>query len=158
MTVAVIAAMARNRVIGRQGRLPWRLPEDLRRFQALTMGHALVMGRMTFESIGRPLAGRRTIVVTRQDAWAAPDVDVAHSIDEAFARAGEDVVLVAGGADIYRQTIARADRLYLTVIDREVEGDAVFPAFDSGDFHVIEREAHLDADLPFEFVTLERSR
>jgi dihydrofolate reductase len=158
MTVAVIAAMARNRVIGRQGRLPWRLPEDLRRFQALTMGHALVVGRTTFESIGRPLAGRRTIVVTRQTAWSAPGVEVAHSIDEAFARAGEDVVFVAGGADIYRQTIERADRLYLTVIDREVEGDAVFPTFDSADFHVVERETHQDADLPFEFVTLERAR
>ncbi len=156
MTVAVIAAMARNRVIGHRGQLPWRLPEDLRRFKAITMGHVLLMGRTTFESIGRPLPGRRTVVVTRQPDWTATGVTVAHTIEDAFGLAGEGAVFVAGGGDIYRQTLHRAGRLYLTVIDREVEGDTFFPAFDEARFRVLERERHDDAELPFEFVTLER--
>lgn len=157
MTVAVIAAMARNYVIGRGNSLPWHLPADLRRFKALTMGHTLLMGRTTFDSIGRPLAGRRTIVLTRRPGWSAPGVEVAHSLDEAFARAGPGPLFVAGGADVYRQTVDRAHCLYLTVIDRDLEGDAFFPRFDWSRFRVREREAHVDNDPPFEFVTLERT-
>jgi dihydrofolate reductase len=156
MSVAVIAAMARNRVIGRGGQLPWRMPEDLRRFKAITMGHVLVMGRTTFDSIGRALPGRRTIVVTRQPDWSFEGVEVAHSIDEALALAGGGPVFVAGGGDIYRQTIDRAERLYLTLVDRDVAGDTFFPDFDGSRFHVVERESHPDGDLPFEFITMER--
>ena len=157
MTLAVIAAMARNGVIGRQGQLPWRLPEDLKHFKTVTMGHPLVMGRATYDSIGRPLPGRRTIVVTRQAAWSAPGVEVARTIDDALARAGDDLVFVAGGGDLFRQTINRADRLYLTLIDRDIEGDTFFPPFDRSAFQVIEREPHPDAPLPFEFVMMERT-
>ena len=156
MTVALIAALARNRVIGRRGQLPWRLPEDLKRFKALTMGHVLLMGRSTFDSIGRALPGRRTIVATRQAAWAWPGVEVAHSIDEALTLAGDGLLFVAGGGDIFSQTIDRASRLYLTVIDRDLEGDTFFPVFDRSAFHVIEQERHADEPLPFEFITLER--
>lgn len=180
MTLALIAAMARNRAIGHQGRLPWRLPEDLRRFKAITMGHVLLMGRTTFDSIGRPLPGRRTIVVTRQANWSAPGVEVASSVDEALDKAGKpadprgiaqavpvdprgsaqavpvDSVFVAGGGDIFRQTIDRAARLYLTLIDRDMDGDTFFPEFDPALFRVIERERHHDEPLPFEFLTFQR--
>jgi dihydrofolate reductase len=156
MQLALIAAMARNRAIGYKGQLPWRLPDDLRRFKAITMGHVLLMGRTTFDSIGRALPGRRTIVVTRQKDWSATDVEVAHSIEAALEKAGSDRVFVAGGAEIYAQTLDRADRLYLTLVDREVQGDAFFPEFDPSAFDVVERETHAEAALPFEFVTLER--
>jgi dihydrofolate reductase len=148
--------MARNRAIGYKGQLPWRLSDDLKRFKAITMGHVLLMGRATFESIGRALPGRRTIVVTRQSGWSAADVEVSHSIEGAFENAGSDHVFVAGGAEIYAQTLDRADRLYLTLIDREFEGDAFFPEFDRAAFEVVERETHAEAALPFEFVTLQR--
>ena len=157
MSIAVIAAMARNGVIGRGQQLPWRLSEDLRRFKAITMGHVLLMGRTTFDSIGRPLPGRRTIVVTRQPGWSAPGVDVAHSIDEALSRAAGAQVFVAGGGDVYRQTIDRAARLYLTQIDRDVEGDTFFPSFDRAGFTVVEEERHGGEALPFTFLTLERN-
>ena len=156
MTLSLIAAMARNRGIGCKGQLPWKLSEDLRRFKAITMGHVLLMGRTTFDSIGRALPGRRTIVVTRQPAWSAPGVEVAHSIDAALEKAAGDEVFVAGGGEIYAQTIDRADRLYLTLIDRDVEADAFFPEFDQSAFAVVEREPHAQAPLPFEFVTLRR--
>jgi dihydrofolate reductase len=157
MSLAVIAALARNGAIGCRQQLPWRLPADLRRFKALTMGHTLVMGRATFDSIGRPLPGRRTIVVTRQPDWRATGAEVVHSIDEALQRAAAETVFVAGGGDVYRQTIDRAERLYLTLIDRDVEGDTFFPAFDRADFRVVEREDHSGEPLPFEFLTLERA-
>lgn len=156
MHLALIAAMARNRAIGIKGQLPWRLSDDLKRFKAITMGHVLLMGRTTFDSIGRPLPGRRTIVVTRQRDWSAPGVEVAHTIDEAIEKAGHHQIFVAGGADIYRQTIDRASRLYLTLVSRDVEGDAFFPIFDESAFDVVERELHRNGDLPFEFLTLER--
>src|SRR5689334_16579638 len=104
----VIAALARNRAIGYKGRMPWRLPEDLQRFKAITMGHVLLMGRTTFESIGRPLPGRRTIVVTRRTDWSTRGAEIAASIDDAIEKAGPAEIFVAGGADIYRQTIDRA--------------------------------------------------
>ena len=156
MHVALIAAMARNRAIGYKGQLPWRLSEDLKRFKAITMGHVLLMGRTTYDSIGRALPGRRTIVVTRRSGWSGAGVEVAHSIDAAFEKAGGDWVFVAGGGEIYAQTIDRADRLYLTRIDRDVQGDAFFPEFDEHAFEIIGRELHTQSDLPFEFVTLQR--
>ena len=164
MTVALIAAMARNRVIGCAQQLPWRLPEDLKRFKATTMGHALLMGRATFDAIGRALPGRRSIVVTRQAGWSAPGVEVVHSIDVGLALAADGAgsaapdgqLFVAGGGDIFQQTIERADRLYLTLIDLDVEGDTFFPEFDAARFREVERESHPNAPLPFTFVTLER--
>lgn len=155
---AIIAAMARNRVIGRAGGLPWHLPADLRRFKATTMGHTLVMGRTTYESIGRPLPGRRTIVVTRQPGWMMPGVDVARSVDEALEMQGASDMFIAGGGDVYRQTLDRVDRLYLTCLGRDVEGDTYFPPFDRAAFTVVAEEAHADEPLPFTFLTLERNR
>jgi dihydrofolate reductase len=134
--VALIAAVAANGVIGRDNRLPWRLPADLRRFKELTMGHALVMGRRTYESIGRPLPGRVTVVLTRDPAFMAPPGALAaRSLEEALAAAaaatpGAGEVFVAGGAEVYAQALPRADRLYLTRVEAEVEGDARFPDLD----------------------------
>ncbi len=137
MTIALIAAVARNGVIGGDNRLLWRLKTDLRRFRELTTGKPLVMGRKTFDSIGKPLPNRDTIVVTRDPTFAAAGVEVARSLAEALAlgraaaeRRGVDEVMIGGGGDIYAQTIGQADRLYLTEVALEPEGDAVFPLVD----------------------------
>ena len=128
MRLSIIAAMSANRVIGRNNDLPWRMPEDWKRFKNLTMGHHLIMGRKTFESIGQPLPGRTTVVITHQTGFAPAGVLVAHSIDQALQMvAGDDEVFVAGGAQIYQQMLPRADRLYLTSIHEEFEGDTDFP-------------------------------
>jgi dihydrofolate reductase len=156
VTVSLVAAMARNRVIGRDQQMPWRLPADLRRFKAITIGHTLLMGRATFDSIGRALPGRRSIVVTRQAGWSAPGVEVAHSIEEGLSLAGDGQLFIIGGGEIYSQTIDRADRLYLTIIDRDIDGDTFFPEFDQSAFHEVEREPHAADPLPFAFVVLER--
>jgi dihydrofolate reductase len=158
--VSLIAAVARNGVIGRDGRMPWHLPEDLKRFKALTMGHAIVMGRKTFDSIGRLLPGRRTIIVTRQRNYRVEGADVVHSIDDAIALArGDDEVFVIGGGEIYVQALGRANRLHLTEIDATAEGDVHFPAIDRTQWHETSRETHRAADgTAFAFVTYDRSR
>ncbi|MFQ5930282.1 MAG: dihydrofolate reductase, partial [Acidobacteriota bacterium] len=135
MRLSIIAAVSANQVIGHNNRLPWRLPADLKRFKSLTMGHHLLVGRKTFESIGRPLPGRTTVVITHRNDYAPKGVLVAHSLNEAVKMAsGDDEVFIAGGAQIYRQTLARADRLYLTLIHEDFEGDAYFPQFDESDW------------------------
>ncbi len=155
-------AMARNRVIGRDNTLPWRLPADLARFKRLTMGHSLVMGRKTYESIGRPLPGRTMLVVTRQRGYAPEGVKVVHSVDEALAlAAGDSEVFIGGGADLYAQTLERLDRLYLTRIERAFPGDTLFPEVDLSGWKLIEEEHHPaagEAALPFAFLTYERRR
>lgn len=153
---ALIAAVARNGTIGRDNALPWRLPEDLRRFKSLTMGHAMIMGRRTWESLGRPLPGRRHVVVTRDRGYRAEGVEVVHSLPEALAAAGDDAYVI-GGADLYAQALPLVDRLELTEIDADVPGDAFFPAFERGAWRETAREAHRSADgLDFAFVTLVR--
>lgn len=138
MRLTLIAAIAGNRVIGRAGAIPWRLPADLKRFKQITMGHWLIMGRRTFELIGRPLPGRTTVVVTRQPGYAPEGVLVVHSIDEALELArGEEEVFVAGGAQIYAATLPMADRLQLTVIEDEYDGDAFFPVFDPSRWRLV---------------------
>ena len=128
MIISIIAAMAENRVIGRDGAIPWDIPADRQRFRELTMGHPVVMGRKTFAAIGRPLPGRENIVLTRQPACRAEGCRVAPSLELALAScAGADEVFVCGGEDIYRQALAVADRIYLTVIHRECAGDTFFP-------------------------------
>jgi dihydrofolate reductase len=128
--LALIAARARNGVIGLDNRMPWHLPEDLAYFKRVTLGKPVVMGRKTFESIGRPLPGRLNIVVTRNPDWQAAGVQVAHSLDAALALAAaaapEEIMLI-GGAELYRQALPQADVLYLTEIDAEFAGDAFFP-------------------------------
>ncbi len=141
MSVTLVAAVARNGIIGADGGLPWHLPEDLRRFKALTMGHTMIMGRRTYESIGRALPGRATIVVTRDARWTAPHVTVAHSVDEAFALAGpHEDVMVVGGGEIYRQTIHRADRLEITHVDADAVGDTRFPDIDPAIWRLASRQ------------------
>jgi len=144
MKLSLIVAMAGNRVIGRDNELPWHLPADLRRFKALTMGHHLLVGRKTYESIGRPLPGRTMLVVSRSEPELPEEIQVCGSIEDAieFARnADEEELFIAGGAEIYRQTIDLADCLYVTEVDLEIEGDALFPEISPGLWRETGREA-----------------
>lgn len=154
-TVILVAAVARNGVIGADGGMPWHLPADLRRFKRITMGHPMVMGRKTFESMGA-LPGRRSIVVTRDRTWRATGAEVADSLDTALAMAAEtdELIMVVGGGQIYAQAIDRADRLEITHLDRDAPGDTVFPAIDPGRWAVTGRE---EAD-GLAFVTYTRRR
>lgn len=160
MKVSLIAAVAANRTIGKDGQLPWHLPADLRHFRRLTWGHAVIMGRRTFESMGKPLPGRTNIVVSRS-GFSHPGVQVASSVEEALALvAGDEEVFVAGGAGIYRAALPLADRLYLTEIDRDFEGDTCFPSFDRSAWRVVESAEQPPTDrVPFvlRFRTYERS-
>jgi len=155
---ALVAALARNRVIGVGNRLPWRLPEDLARFKRLTMGAPVIMGRKTRESIGRPLPGRRNIVVTRERAATWEGCVVAHSLDEALALADDaPEAFVIGGAELYAQALPRAAPLYLTLIDADYAGDAWFPEFDAAAWREVARESGVSADgLGYAFVDYER--
>jgi dihydrofolate reductase len=156
--ISIIVAMAKNRVIGANNALPWHLPQDLKRFKALTMGHHIVMGRKTFESIGRVLPGRTSVVVTRNPGWEAGGVLVARSLADAIARAGDDPeIFVIGGEQIFREALALADRIYLTQIEREFDGDAFFPEIDPDGWNLSSREALPDAELQATFSVLERS-
>ncbi|HQV90896.1 MAG TPA: dihydrofolate reductase [Phycicoccus sp.] len=152
--VTLIAALGRNRIIGRDGTMPWHLPEDLKHFKALTMGHPMVMGRKTFDSIGRPLPGRRSIVITRDREWRVPGVEVAHSFDEALDLAGPaDRVFVIGGGEVYAVALPFADHLELTEVDAEPEGDTWFPEWDPAQW----REVARDQRDGYAFVSLERA-
>ena len=151
--------MAKNRVIGVNNTLPWHLPADLKRFKALTMGHHIIMGRKTFESIGRILPGRTTIVVTRNEAYRPAGLIVAHNVDDAFAfGAGDDEIFVIGGEQLYRGTLPRADRVYLTEIDRNFEGDSFFPELEQNAWQSITREMFQDekTGLAYTLSTLDR--
>lgn len=158
--IALIAAMAENRVIGRENRLPWRLSADLRRFKSLTMGKPVIMGRKTYESIGKPLPGRSNIVVTRDRDYRAQGCRVVHSLEQALeAAAGHDEVMVIGGAQLYRQTLDRAERMYLTLVKTELDGDALFPQIEMRHWRELERESHRadeKNEYDYDFVTLER--
>lgn len=147
MEIIVIAAMAANRVIGCQNSLPWDLPSDLVRFKRLTMGHALIMGRRTYESIGRTLPGRRTVVVTRNRQFRGDGCCVAKSLEEALLLCrGSDRVFIAGGGEMYRQALPFCDSIILTVLHRDVEGDVWFPLFDEHNFAVERIEEVAEAD------------
>ncbi len=150
--ITLVAAMGANRVIGADGGMPWHLPEDLKHFKAVTLGTTMIMGRRTFDSIGRPLPGRRTIVVTRDASWQHDGVDVAHSLDEALALAGDAPVSIVGGGQIYAQALPLADRMELTFIDAEPHGDTVFPEWESSHW----REIASEQREGFRFATLER--
>jgi dihydrofolate reductase len=156
--INVIAAMARNRVIGVRNTLPWRLPADLQHFKALTMGHHIIMGRKTYESIGKPLPGRTTVIVSRDSEYRVRDCITAASIDAAIAACGDDPeIFFVGGAELYGQVLSRADRLYLTEIQADYSGDAWFPAFDARDWLETARQVHLAPDgLGYHFVTYQR--
>lgn len=157
----MIVAAAENGVIGVDNRLPWRLPADLQRFKRLTMGHHLIMGRKTYESIGRPLPGRITVVLTRSAGIDVPGVVVARSLDDAFAQAaarGDDEPFVCGGADVYVQALGSCDRCYLTVVERQFTGDAIFPGVDAEKWQLVECEPHPESELPYRFETWDRRR
>lgn len=161
MRVSIIVAMSINRVIGHENKVPWRLPADLKRFKQLTMGHHLVMGRKTFESIGRALPGRTTVLVTTQlDYTPPPGVLVAHSLDQALRMAaGDDEVFIAGGAQIYSLALKRADRLYVTLVGATFEGDTSFPDYDHSHWQLASKEdRELDPDnpYPYSFIVYDR--
>lgn len=158
--ISILVAMAKNRVIGRDGALPWHLPEDLKRFRQLTMGHHIVMGRKTWESLGRLLPGRHHVIVSRSPGYAVPGATVTGSFDAAIAACGsDDEVFVIGGGEIYTLSLPGADRILLTEIDQDFEGDTYFPALHSGEWQESERLRRKDPanGLAYSFVTLERT-
>lgn len=164
MKLSMIAALAANNVIGRDNQIPWRLSTDLKRLKALTMGHHVIMGRKTYESIGRPLPGRTNVVITRQQGYAPDGAEVVHTLEEAVRlaeRNGDSEAFILGGAEIYAQAMHRADRMYLTRVHADVEGDTYFPDFDDvAEWQLVDAE-HFDADgkneYPFSFLTYERA-
>jgi dihydrofolate reductase len=166
-SLALVAAVASNGVIGSDNRLLWRLKTDLRRFRALTLGLPVVMGRKTFESIGQPLPGRRNIVLTRDRALVLPGVSVVRDLEEALSLAGhlvpadrpDGAVMVIGGGDLYAQTIDLADRLHITAVDLAPEGDTLFPLIDIARWREVRRETHPagpDDEAAFSFVDYAR--
>ena len=161
MRIALIVAMAENRVIGRNNQLPWRIPADLRHFKALTLGKPVIMGRKTYESIGRPLPGRDNIVVTADSGYQAEGCQVVHSVEQALEAAGScEEAMIIGGANLYRQTLENADRLYLTLVKAEPEGDTWFPEIELQQWREIERQAHTadeSNEYDYDFVVLERA-
>ncbi len=164
--IALVVAAARNGVIGADNQLPWRLPGDLRHFKAVTMGKPVVMGRKTFDSIGRALPGRLNIVITRDTQYAVPDgVELAHSLDVALQRAdaaaqtsGAAEIAVIGGADIYRQTLPLATTVYLTRVELDVAGDAFFPALDARQWQCVASEAQAEGEVVYHLERYQRLR
>ncbi|PCI40116.1 MAG: hypothetical protein COB53_01935 [Elusimicrobia bacterium] len=158
MIISLIAAVSDNSVIGKDNALPWGLHEDLKRFKSLTVGHTIVMGRRTYESIGRALPRRRNVILTTNPDWKAEDADRAGSLAEAIGMASvanETELFIIGGERVYRDAMSRADRIYLTRVSGEFEGDAFFPEFDASQFDEVEREEH-SGPPPFVFLTLQR--
>jgi dihydrofolate reductase len=164
--VSLVAAIDRNRGIGIENRLPWRLSTDQKRFRELTMGHHIIVGRRTFESIGKALPGRRTIIVTRNENYRPPaeEIPVVHSVEEALDLArssGETEVFVCGGGEIYARALPIADRMYLTFVEAEVDADAFFPDWDESEWEVIQSVHHKEGEKdqhPFTFQVLHRKR
>jgi dihydrofolate reductase len=155
MNLSIIVAVAKNRVIGARGQLPWHLSEDLKRFKKLTMGHPIVMGRKTFESIGKPLPGRENVVLTRNRSFRPEGVTVLHSFEELASRFGENEIFVIGGADLFKLALPLVTRFYLTKIEKDFEGETLFPKFDlEKDFEVVETgELKSENGVPYRFVT-----
>ncbi|MBB1319263.1 type 3 dihydrofolate reductase [Shewanella sp. SR43-4] len=158
MRIAMIAAMANNRVIGKDNKMPWHLPEDLRHFKAMTLSKPVVMGRKTFESIGRPLPGRHNIVISRNSQLSIDGVTCVQSFDDAVAAAGDcDEIVVIGGGQLYQQLLPKADILYLTLIDLDVDGDTLFPDWDDGSWQLQNSvNATNDKGLQYSFNTLHK--
>lgn len=160
MIISLIAAMGRNRVIGANNALPWNMPADLKHFRALTRGRPIIMGRKTFESIGRPLPDRTNIIITRDSAYCADGCVVTHDADAALAVAsGAEEIMIIGGGEIYALFLPRANRMYLTLIDADFTGDARFPEFSTSEWQETSREEHAEDTAnphPYAFLTLER--
>lgn len=156
MRIAMIAAMAKNRVIGKDNKMPWHLPEDLRHFKAMTLGKPVVMGRKTFESIGRPLPGRHNIVISRQADLQIEGVTCVTSFEAAKRAAGDcEELVVIGGGQLYKQLLPQADRLYLTQINLDVDGDTFFPEWEDNEWQKTETQSSISADgLEYNFINL----
>lgn len=154
----MIAAMSRNRVIGRAGQLPWHLPQDLQRFKQLTMGQTLLMGRKTYQSIGRPLPGRRTLILSRDANLRVADCTVVNSLPAAVAATRSTQLFICGGGEVYRQALPLAEKIYLTELLRDVPGDTFFPALPEGLFRLVQREESLDGEEPCRFSVYLRNR
>ena len=164
-TISFVVAMDRNRLIGQGSGLPWRLPDEIRRFKEITMGHPVLMGRKTYETIPqkfRPLPGRTNIILTRQQEYDAPGCIVVHSLQEALSAVSpEEELMVIGGSQLFDALLPIVDRLYLTEIDDEYEGDVYFPALDMNQWREVAREEHPRDDRhasPFVFLVLDRVR
>jgi len=160
--LSIIVAMAQNRTIGVNNTLPWLCPEDLKHFKTLTMGHHMIMGRKTFDSIGKPLPGRTTVVVTRNSDLVIDGCIIAHSLQEAIHNCiGDEEIFIVGGAELYRQALPLVDTLYITEIQQDVEGDAHFPEFDRSAWRETARMAGSQAapqPLEYHFVTYQRTQ
>ncbi|MBI3903586.1 MAG: dihydrofolate reductase [Nitrosomonadales bacterium] len=160
MSLAIVVAMAHNRTIGVNNALPWRIPEDLKHFKALTMGHHMIMGRKTFDSIGKPLPGRTTVIVTRNRELKVEGCIVVHTLQDAIAAcAGDNEIFIVGGAELYALALPLTDTLYLTEIQQDVAGDAHFPNFDRNAWQEIAREQRSQSEtqpLDYHFVTYSR--
>lgn len=160
MIISLIAAMDKNRVIGKDNRMPWHLPADLKYFKAITMNKSIIMGRKTFDSIGKSLPGRRNIVISRQENLIIPGCEVFPSLQEAlYAVAHDKEVMIIGGESIFRGMLSSANRLYLTIINHEFEGDTVFPQWDKNEWTIQSTEAHQPDEnnhYAYTFIELER--
>ena len=158
--LCIISAVSENGVIGRDGKLPWHLSADLKRFRKLTTGHTLIMGRKTYDSIGRPLPQRRSIVLSRRNGFHADGIEVVRTFEEALESAADDLRFVIGGAALYRLALPIADRLHLTIVHASIEGDVRFPDFDRSQWNVAEDERH-EADennpYPYSFQRYDRT-
>ncbi|CAB1055969.1 Dihydrofolate reductase (EC [Olavius sp. associated proteobacterium Delta 1] len=157
MLISLIVAMASNRVIGNRGEIPWKIPGEQKMFKEITMGHSMIMGRKTFEAIGRALPGRTNIVVTRQADYQASGCKVVHDLKSALEScpSGEGEAFIIGGGQIYQETISIADRIYLTVLPKEVSGDTYFPEISESDFEITKSD-FIDAAEPYHFYIYEK--
>lgn len=159
MKISLIAAMGKNKVIGKNNSLPWHLPADMKRFRELTRNKPIIMGRKTYESIGRPLPDRKNIIITKDKSYRAEGCIIAHSINEALSSAeGADEVMIIGGANVYRQFLPIADKIYLTIIGKDFEGDAYFPQYGNEWREVKKEDCKADAQNPhnYSFLVLEK--
>jgi dihydrofolate reductase len=159
MPISLIAAVARNGTIGREGGMPWRLPADLARFKQLTLGHTVLMGRRTWESLGKPLAGRRNVVLTRDASFSAAGCETVHSVEEGRALAADGELFLIGGAAVYAAFMPYAHRLFITHVDADVDGDTTFPSIDPGHWRLVEETpGAIDPrnTLPHRFAVYER--
>lgn len=160
--ISIIVAMSQNGTIGKNNKMPWHISEDLKRFKAITTGHAVVMGRKTFESLGKPLPNRRNIVLTHDPHFSADGVETIHAIEELHNLCPQnDEIFIIGGAEVYKQFLPKADKLYLTLIKKDVEGDAFFPEFDLNfGWLVVEKSPTMISKdgLPYQFIVVEKKR
>jgi dihydrofolate reductase len=159
MRISLIAAMARNRVIGRKGIIPWKIPGEQKIFKKITLGHAVIMGRKTFESLDQPLPDRTNIIVTRQKDYGAEGCMVAHDLASAIrcCPTDEDEAFICGGGQLYHEALPIADRIYLTVIPREISGDTYFPDISLNEFHIRHSESiQVEGVEPYDFLIYER--